>query len=101
MAENRTLKGIYGEAGAAYVTHGNTITGEFCAVTSLHDTTNITLTWSELNKDIQGDATGGTTTAFSTVTVPAGVTIYGQFTSVVIGSSSSTTGKAIAYNASK
>ena len=52
MAKNRTLKGIYGEAGAAYVTHGNTITGEFCAVTSLHDTTNITLTWSELNKDI-------------------------------------------------
>ncbi len=100
MAKNRTLKGIYGEAGAAYVTHGNTITGEFCAITSLHDTTNITLTWSELNKDIQGDAIANTT-AFSTVTVPAGVTIYGQFTSVVIGSTSSTTGKAIAYNASK
>ena len=34
MAENRTLKGIYGEAGVHLVVTGNTAVGEFCAITS-------------------------------------------------------------------
>ena len=47
MSENRTLKGIYGEAGAAYVKDaGQVIKGDFCAITSLSDATYFSaITW--------------------------------------------------------
>jgi len=95
MAENRTLKGIYGEAGVHAVTTGNTVVGEFCAVTSLVDATTVTVLSAEMTKDQQGDTISGSS-AISSIVVPKGVTIYGQFTSVAIGGSG---GVAIVYNA--
>tara|TARA_Y100000356_G_scaffold97592_1_gene82933 strand:- start:260 stop:550 length:291 start_codon:yes stop_codon:yes gene_type:complete len=95
MAENRTLKGIYGEAGVHLVVTGNTAVGEFCAITSLHDDTTITVVSAEMTKNRQGDTISGTS-ALSSLVLPKGITVYGQFTSVAIAG---TAGKAIVYNA--
>ena len=103
MSENRTLKGIYGEAGAAYVKDAaQAIKGDFCAITSLDNATYFSaITWGELNKskhDHDGD--GNTDIANTDAitgsgnTIPAGTTIYGQITGFTLGA-----GRVIAYNA--
>ena len=103
MSENRTLKGIYGEAGAAYVKDaGQVIKGDFCAITSLSDATYFSaITWGELNKskhDHEGDGNTNIANtdalADSNATIPAGTTIYGQITGFTLGA-----GRVIAYNA--
>jgi hypothetical protein len=98
MAENRTLKGIYGEAGAAYVKDASqAITGNFCAITSLDNATYFSaITWGELNKSqVDGTAISNTDAlADSNATIPAGTTIYGQITGFTLGA-----GRVIAYNA--
>ena len=87
MAENRTLKGIYGEAGAVYLagTGSNLTTGEgdFCAVISSLDSTD----WPELT-----DNEGG----LDALTISKGTTIYGQFKKVTLAS-----GKALVYKSAK
>ena len=85
MAENRTLKGIYGEAGAICETGTTAITGEFCAITVLAEANFASITWSELS--------GDNLTGFA---IPAGTTIYGQ-----IGGFTLASGKVLAYKASK
>ena len=97
MAENRTLKGIYGEAGVHYVATGLTVVGEFCAITSVHIDTIVTVVSAKTTKDQQGDAIANAAT-ITGIPLPAGTTIYGQFTSVTIGGAA---GKAIVYNAAK
>ena len=97
MAENRTLKGIYGEAGAAYVTGTAAVTGDFCAITSLSDSTYFSaITWGELNKSqVDGSTIGNTDNIVASGdTIPAGTTIYGQITGFTLGA-----GRVIAYNA--
>tara|TARA_R100000406_G_scaffold89189_2_gene75035 strand:+ start:214 stop:477 length:264 start_codon:yes stop_codon:yes gene_type:complete len=87
MAENRTLKGIYGEAGAVYESGTDTVTGDFCAILCITATTFQTLTWAELSGD-----------TFTGVEIPAGTTIYGQISSFALASGSSAV---LAYKASK
>ncbi len=94
MAENRTLKGIYGEAGAVYLagTGSNLTTGEgdFCAILVLADAVISSLDstdWPELT-----DNEGG----LDALTISKGTTIYGQFKKVTLAS-----GKALVYKSAK
>tara|TARA_R110002020_G_C15902720_1_gene741155 strand:- start:384 stop:647 length:264 start_codon:yes stop_codon:yes gene_type:complete len=87
MAENRTLKGIYGEYGAVFESGVTVITGEFCAIKCLTATTFASLTWPELSGD-----------TFTSVAIPAGTTIYGQITGFTLASDTSAV---IAYKAGK
>lgn len=77
-----------GQSGYKNVTHGNdTGTGEFCAIYSYHDTTTVTTE----SDDVANFPN------LSAVVLPAGTWLYGRWTKVTIGSSSSTTGKALVY----
>jgi hypothetical protein len=105
MAENRTLKGIYGEAGAVFENGTTEITGEFCAITIIADAQFHTLIWPELtdngedggvvhdDRKLAEDTDTGVT---DPQTVPAGVTLYGQISKFKLFS-----GAVIAYKASK
>ena len=95
MSENRTLKGIYGEAGAAYVKDaGQVIKGDFCAITSLSDATYFSaITWGELNKskhDHEGDGNTDIANtdalADSNATIPAGTTLFMNVTAITLTS---------------
>ena len=97
MATNNVERQSFGEAGAAYVKDpGATVTGQFCAITSLDDATYLTaITWPEINKHTDGSAISNTATiADSAATIPKGVTIYGQITGFQLAA-----GRVIAYNA--
>jgi len=105
MAENRTLKGIYGEAGAVFENGTTARTGDFCAITIIADAQFHTLTWAELtdNGEDGGSADADRKLAETTdsgttdpQTVPAGVTLYGQISKFQLHS-----GAVIAYKASK
>ena len=96
MAENRTLKGIYGEAGHS----------DYAAAKgAIADAQFHTLTWAELtdNGEDGGSADADRKLAETTdsgttdpQTVPAGVTLYGQISKFQLHS-----GAVIAYKASK
>lgn len=73
-----------GQYGAAYATTGTT-TGSFGAIQALEA---VTLTVISTNWN---DATAAAPATLSSVTVPAGMTIFGNFTSFT------TTGKVLAY----
>ena len=73
-----------GSAGSQ-VTAAAAITGTFCAITALSDTTFTTLTAEE--------SAHPSTSDFSGITLPAGVTIYGRWTEI-----DTATGVIIAYN---
>lgn len=94
MSTNRTLDGRYGEAGVHAVTTGNTAVGDFCAVTSLHDNTSLTVVSADTTKDQQGRTLSGAS-AISSVVIPKGVTVYGSFSSVAI---TGTDAVALVYN---
>lgn len=87
MAENRTLKGIYGEHGARFESGTTAITGEFCAILCLSTVVFAAITWDEL--DPNSDAITG-------VAIPEGTTLYGQ-----IGGFTLTSGNVLAYKAGK
>tara|TARA_R100001443_G_scaffold77000_1_gene84319 strand:- start:200 stop:511 length:312 start_codon:yes stop_codon:yes gene_type:complete len=103
MAENRTLKGIYGEAGATMLTGTDSVTKDICAILVIEAAVfdghgaNAT-TWGELT-DVSG--TDGkmllrSDSAADGVTVPVGTTLYGQFSKVTLRS-----GTVLCYHASK
>ncbi len=97
MATTKIDQQSFGQAGAAYVTAVGSVTGSYCAITSLDDATYFTsLTWSELNKHrADGSAIANTDVIHnSDDTIPKGVTIYGQITGFTLGA-----GRLIAYNA--
>jgi hypothetical protein len=85
MAEDRTLKGIYGEHGAVYENGTNAVAGEFCAITVIAEATFSALTWSEQSGD-----------NLTSVAIPAGTTIYGQITAFTLSG-----GSVLAYKAGK
>jgi len=100
MALTNIQKQSFGQAGAVYLKDDSVaVTGNFCAVTSLDDATYFdTLTWPELaqgsddtkaNYVLNSDAITGAAN-----TLPKGVTVYGQFTTVQIGA-----GRVLIYNA--
>ncbi len=94
---NTTEKQSFGQAGAAYVTAVGSVTGEYCAITSLDDATYFTsLIWGELNKSqVDGSAIANTDVSTnSNDTIPKGVTIYGQISGFTLGA-----GRVLAYNA--
>ena len=98
MATSNIDKQSFGQAGAAYLKDASVaVTGDFCAITSLDDATYFSaITWAELNvSQVDGSAISNTDTiADSAATIPKGVTIYGQITSVTLGA-----GRVIIYNA--
>jgi hypothetical protein len=95
MSENRTLKGVYGEYGAVFISDTAATTGEFCRIDTLAATVfhaDMATNWPEFTDDSDPQLFGNT----NTVTVPAGTSIYGQFKGVRLDS-----GKVIAYKAGK
>ena len=89
----RIFKGVYGENGGIFHdgSMSGTESGEFCAIQIIKATKFHTLTWPELSGDNIANTTSG-----SAVTVPAGVTIYGQITTFRIHS-----GTVMAYKSGK
>ena len=94
MSTNRTLDGRYGEAGVHVVATGNTVVGNFCAVTSLHDAVSLTAVSADTTKDPSG-TTIENTSAITSIVIPKGVTVYGAFSSVAIAG---TDAVALVYN---
>jgi hypothetical protein len=100
MAVSNIQKQSFGQAGAVYLSDDSVaVTGEFCAITSLDDATYFDVfTWAELAQS--SDDTKANYVANANIitgaanTLPKGVTIYGQFTSVTIGA-----GRVLIYNA--
>ena len=96
MATSNIDKQSFGQAGALLLTsNSHTFAREFCAITFLEDTTFDAdgLVWAELNKNAAGTGAESNITAIGTgITFPAGLTIYGQFTSIALNS-----GKVLAY----
>ncbi len=78
---NSNIRNLKGELGGIYITDTNAHTGDFDAITALE-----TAVIAEL---ISSNITG----TLTSVPLPAGVTIYGRFSSVDLAS-----GKVIAYN---
>ena len=102
---NRTERQSFGELGFLIITDtSNTITGEFCAITCLEDTTfdasglvfKIGSSTSSGNKDAAGSTVSNTTAVATSHTFPKRLTIYGKFTSIALNS-----GKVLAYNAER
>jgi hypothetical protein len=83
MATNNIEKQSFGQAGAVFESGTTPIAGDFCAILVVEAAVFDTLTWHELS----GDALTG-------VTIPAGITIYGQITGFELDS-----GKVLAYKA--
>lgn len=95
MAENRTLKGIYGEHGAVFIGDTTAVTGDFCRIDILAATVfhaDMAAAWPEFSDGAGPQLVGNT----STITVPVGTSIYGQFSKVRLDS-----GSVIAYKAGK
>tara|TARA_R100000234_G_scaffold67998_2_gene41574 strand:+ start:8960 stop:9247 length:288 start_codon:yes stop_codon:yes gene_type:complete len=95
MAENRTLKGIYGEAGAVFISDTAAVAGDFCRIDTLANTVfhaDMASYWPEFTDDSDPQLFGNT----NTFTVPAGTSIYGQFSGVRLDS-----GKVLAYKTAK
>ncbi len=78
---NSNIRNLKGENGGIYITDTNAHTGDFDAITALEVAVIATLV---------SDNISGTLTS---VPLPAGVTIYGRFSSIDLAS-----GKVIAYN---
>ncbi len=78
-----TLGGNYGGNGAVYTSDTNAVTGKFTAITAVAAAVFTSLTAS--------DWTGNST---ASIPLPAGMTIYGNFTGYTLAS-----GKVIAYKA--
>ena len=93
MAENRTLKGIYGEAGATMRSGTESIEKDICAILVIEaavlDATGTI--WAELT-----DTGVGAKALKGAVSLPAGITIYGQISKVTLDS-----GTVLCYHASK
>ena len=83
MATNNIEKQSFGEAGAVFESGTTAVAGEFCAILVVEAAVFSALTWPELTGD-----------AMTSVTIPAGVTIYGQITAFTLSS-----GKVLAYKA--
>jgi hypothetical protein len=100
MAENRTLKGIYGEAGATVISGTESVTKDICAIQVLDaavlDGQTGATNWPELTDSGVGAAMLARTDDDNGVTLDAGVIIYGQFKKVKLRS-----GTVICYHASK
>ena len=78
MSENRTLKGIHGEAGAVFISGTDAVTGDFCRIDTLAATVfhlNMAGYAPEFTDAADPQLFGNT----NTFTVPAGTSIYGQF----------------------
>jgi|9_EtaG_2_1085328.scaffolds.fasta_scaffold08214_3 hypothetical protein len=100
MAENRTLKGIYGEAGATVLTGTQEVTKDICAIQVLDnailDGQAGATNWPELSDTATSGSMLANTGDANGVTLDAGITIYGQFKKVKLRS-----GTVICYHASK
>ena len=105
MAENRTLKGIYGEHGAVFERGDTAITGDFCALLIIADAQFHTLKWDELtDTSLSGSvahadrilAAETDTGTSDPLTIPAGTTLYGQISKFQLHS-----GSVLAYKAGK
>jgi hypothetical protein len=84
MATSNIEKQAFGQAGATIALPATgAVTGDFCALSFINDSTLSSLTWKELNPD--GD--NGTSVAF-----PAGFVLYGQITGFTL-----LTGSVVAY----
>ena len=95
MATSNIEKQSFGQAGALLITsNSHTFAREFCAITFIEDTTFDAdgLVWPELNIKANGTAEDNITAIGTGITFPAGLTIYGQFTSISLN-----TGKVLAY----
>ena len=82
MATNNIEKQSFGQEGATFKSSGSA-SGEFCAISMVEDTVFSAFTWAELDGD-----------TITSVTFPAGFTIYGQITAFTL-----TSGKVLAYKA--
>lgn len=83
MATNNIEKQSFGQEGATFESGTTAISGEFCAISMVEDTVFSAFTWAELDGD-----------TITSVTFPAGFTIYGQITAFTL-----TSGKVLAYKA--
>lgn len=81
MAE-KSDKQAFGEAGCVYEVGTTAITGDFCAIQILNDAVFSLLT-----------NTLGTGDAITTLTIPAGITLFGKFSAFTL-----TSGAVCAYN---
>tara|TARA_R110002051_G_scaffold260787_1_gene320571 strand:+ start:151 stop:438 length:288 start_codon:yes stop_codon:yes gene_type:complete len=94
MATNNIEKQSFGQAGATLLTEADTVNREICAILFLEDSvlhaTNTV--WPELDESYATRKLLGNTP--STVTIPNGVTIVGQFSRVGLDS-----GAALCYHA--
>lgn len=84
MATTNIDKQSFGQAGATCLSGTENVSKEICAILALEDSvlhaTNTA--WPELTDSSTKQLIGNT----STITIPAGVTIYGQFTKVGLDS---------------
>lgn len=84
MATNNIEKQSFGQAGATCLSGTESVAKEICAILALEDSvlhaTNTA--WSELTDSSTSNLIGDT----SSVIIPAGVTIYGQFSKVGLDS---------------
>ena len=85
MATSNIEKQAFGQAGATIALPATgAVTGDFCALAFINESTLSSLTWAEL--DSSGDNGTG-------VTYPAGYVLYGQITGFTLA-----TGAVTAYN---
>ena len=85
MATSNIDKQSFGQAGAKFLSGTDSIVGDFCAFTViedavLHATNTIWPEFTDGTKHLKGDT--------NSVTIPAGITIYGQFSKLGLDSGS-------------
>ena len=85
LPTTRTEEQAFGEAGATFLNGTDTVTADICAITVienavLHATNTVWTDFTDGTKHLKGDT--------NSVTIPAGITIYGKFTKVGLDSGS-------------
>ncbi len=81
----RTEEQSFGEAGSTFLNGTDSVTKDICAITViedavLHATNTVWTNFTDGTKHLKGET--------NSVTIPAGITIYGQFTAVGLDSGS-------------
>jgi|TARA_A100001037_G_scaffold282506_1_gene287145 hypothetical protein len=85
MATSNIDKQSFGQAGAKFLSGTDSLVGDFCAFTViedavLHATNTIWPEFTDGTKNLKGNT--------NSVTIPAGITIYGQFSKLGLDSGS-------------
>jgi len=91
LPKNTTDKQSFGEAGATFLNGTDSVTKDICAIlviedVILHATNTVWANFTDGTKHLKGDT--------NSITIPAGITIYGQFSKVALDS-----GSALCYHA--